>query len=284
MSADVLKHPPISVVMNTLNAAATLDLALRSVVAWADEIVVVDMCSDDDTRAIAASYGARVVEHARIGAVDPARDSSVALAANRWVFVLDADEVVPASVVPVLQRIAAQDEADVVVLPWGNHVFGERCWHGTFGPTVDRHARFFKQGYIEPNAGVHSWPMAAAGARVLDLAPSEAHSILHFAYSDVSDFVLRADRYTTSEAQDNVGAGQRPPHARRALRQFVHGYVLHRGYRDGWTGLHTALALLFYRLLVIMKERQLRQHGDRERVLATYRSLAEEALQSPSGA
>lgn len=280
MAEEVVTRPKVSVVINTLNAAGTLDLALSSVATWVDEIVVVDMRSDDATRDIARAHGARVVDHERIGAVDPARDFSVAQASHSWVLVLDADEVVPATLVPVLQSVAAEDTADVVVIPWANYVFGRRAEHGTFGPTVDRHARFFKQGSILPNAGVHSWPTPLPDARVRELPADEDLSVLHFAYADVSDFVRRADHYTTLEAQDHVAARVRPHHARRAFRQFVHGYVVHRGYRDGRDGLNTALSLLFYRLLVAMKERQLREHGNRETVVESYRRTAMAAIQS----
>ena len=277
--AGVPPRVKVSAVLNTLNAEATLDLALRSLTSWVDEVIVVDMNSDDATQQIALQHGARLVLHDRIGSVDPARDSSVALAVHEWAFVLDADEVVPASLVPGLLDIAARDAADVVVIPWANYVFGRRMSHGTFGPTVDAHARFFKRGSILSNGGVHSWPEPRPEARVARLPAIEALSVLHFAYADVSDFVQRADRYTTLEAErflagGNLGSSE----LLGAGRQFVHGFLVHRGFRDGRRGWDVALLLLFYRLLVAVKKRQLKDVGNREAVAGYYRSMALSAI------
>ena len=201
------------------------------------------------------------------------------MALHEWIFVLDADEVVPASLVPALLDIAGRDAADVVVIPWANFVFGRRMSYGTFGPAVDAHARFFKRGSILPNGGVHSWPEPKPEARVARLPATEALSVLHFAYADVSDFVQRADRYTTLEAERSLAeANLRSSEFLRASRQFVHGFFMNRGFRDGRRGWDVALLLLFYRLLVVVKQRQLKDVGDREAIVGYYRSVALSAI------
>jgi glycosyltransferase involved in cell wall biosynthesis len=83
------------VVINTLNEERRLPYALRSVQDWVDEIVVVDMHSDDKTVEIAEAFGARIFTHERVGYADPARAFAFARATGDWILILDADELVP---------------------------------------------------------------------------------------------------------------------------------------------------------------------------------------------
>ena len=76
--------------MITRDAASELALCIGSV-PFADEVLVVDSGSRDDTVAIARSLGARVLEHAWLG-FGPQKNHAVANAANDWVLCLDADE------------------------------------------------------------------------------------------------------------------------------------------------------------------------------------------------
>src|ERR1700692_4417067 len=96
----------ISVVINTLNEERDLPYALRSVQPWADEIVVVDMYSSDRTVEVAKQFGARVVLDKGPGFNMPPRESAIQQATKPWIFVLDADELVPYSLSKALRRIA----------------------------------------------------------------------------------------------------------------------------------------------------------------------------------
>src|SRR3989344_399647 len=85
----------ISVVINTLNEEKNLPRALSSVKNFADEVVVVDMKSKDNTQVLARNYGAKVYEHEQSGYVEPARNFAISKATSDWIFILDADEEVP---------------------------------------------------------------------------------------------------------------------------------------------------------------------------------------------
>src|SRR5687767_6118218 len=83
--------PKVSVIINTLNEEANLPGCLDSV-RWADEVVLVDMHSEDRTLTIAEEFGCRVFLHERTGYVEPARNFAIAQAQHDWLLVLDADE------------------------------------------------------------------------------------------------------------------------------------------------------------------------------------------------
>ena len=67
----------ISVVINTLNEEKNLPRAIASVKGFADEIIVVDMKSEDNTVDIAKKVGATVYEYKRMGYVEPARNFAI---------------------------------------------------------------------------------------------------------------------------------------------------------------------------------------------------------------
>ncbi len=160
----------ISVVINTLNEEQNLPYALRSVRDWVDEIVVVDMYSDDQTVEVAKKYGAKVFQHERILAFDAARKFAVEQATNEWVLILDADEVVPTELSKLLFDIANTDRADAVTIPRLNYLLGDVIMHTGWGPEEDRHLRFFKRDSIVHSPRIHAFISPAEGARVIDLA------------------------------------------------------------------------------------------------------------------
>ena len=82
--------PKVSVTIITLNEAEHIAAAIASA-AWADEVIVVDAESADDTRAIASASGAAVSTRAWTGYVDQ-KNHAASLASHDWIFSLDADE------------------------------------------------------------------------------------------------------------------------------------------------------------------------------------------------
>src|SRR5574343_108191 len=98
MDSQEIMSEPISVVLITKNAAALLEKCLQSC-AFADEIVVVDSGSNDETIAIASAYKARVIHQDWLG-FGPQKQFAVRQASHNWVLCLDADE----RITPALQQ------------------------------------------------------------------------------------------------------------------------------------------------------------------------------------
>ena len=82
--------PRVTVTIITKNEAAHIGAAIDSA-SWADEIIVVDSGSSDDTVALAAAKGVRVESRTWTGWVDQ-KNHAASLATNDWIFSLDADE------------------------------------------------------------------------------------------------------------------------------------------------------------------------------------------------
>jgi len=271
----------ISVVMNTLNEESNIPYALRSVHTWVDEIIVVDMHSDDRTREIAEEYGARVYLHDRMGYADPAREFALAKATSDWILILDADELIPRRLAGRLLDIATAGEADVVSIARLNYLLGKPFVGTGWGPTQDHHERYFKRGWVEARSNIHSFLQAREGARIVRLPAEEGLAMVHFSYLDTSHFLERLNRYTSIEAQEALERGERstiPRAVRRGAREWWQRYVAGRGYRDGWRGFYLSAFMVLYRIAVQVKLKELADLGGRATIQAGYHREAERIL------
>ncbi|RKQ88827.1 tetratricopeptide repeat-containing glycosyltransferase family 2 protein [Brockia lithotrophica] len=100
----------LSVAMIVRNEAEKLPRALTSVRNFADETVVVDTGSEDDTSEIAAAYGARVFSFPWRENFADARNASLERCKGRWILVLDADEWLTPESGPALRKLLQQEE------------------------------------------------------------------------------------------------------------------------------------------------------------------------------
>ena len=265
----------ISGVVITLNEAHQVHYALGTLLPWCDEVIVVDQDSDDDTARIAQEMGASVHRHERTGGIaDPARRYAVSLATGDWVFILDADEMVPQPLARQLRRLAEADAPhDVVMVPRANVLLGRWLRYGNNWPS--RHARFFRPGSLLMSDRIHRSIEPAPGARVHKLPAEPGLAIWHFPGGDLSALVRKVDRYTDIEARQAYARGRRVNHAWELLtdaaRYLWRQYIRDRGYRDGTMGLAVALTRTYYRVLTTAKVWELPRREGRTREVAALR-------------
>ena len=88
------KNVEISILIHTLNEERNIRNCLETV-KWADEIIIIDMYSDDRTVEITKEYTDKIFYHERMGYADPARQFGLEKATHEWVLQVDADELVP---------------------------------------------------------------------------------------------------------------------------------------------------------------------------------------------
>jgi glycosyltransferase involved in cell wall biosynthesis len=282
----------ISGVIIALNEAHQLHYALSTLLPWCDEVIVVDQHSEDETARIAEEMGAIVYQHERTGGIaDPARRFAVGKATGDWVFILDADEMIPPTLATHLRELTAGDPPiDVVLVPRANIILGRWIRHGNNWPS--RHARFFRPGSLLMTDRIHKSIAPAPGTRRHKLAADPGLAIWHFPGGDLSDLVRKVDRYTDIEARQAYARGRRVDRPWQlfpeALVYFWRQFVTARGYRDGTMGLAVAITRTYYRILTAAKLYELPR---REARAAEVRALRErlherwerEAGQAPSG-
>jgi glycosyltransferase involved in cell wall biosynthesis len=201
--------PKLSVTVVAKNEAADLGAALASV-AFADEIVVVDSHSTDDTPAIARQYTDRVVIHDWLGHIEQ-KNYAASLASHDWILSLDADERVTT---PLADEIRAALAADP---PHAAFQIPRVTWHlGRWVRSTDWYPDYQDRLYDRRRA---RW----TGRYVHEALTTTGSSgrmrgeIQHYAYRDIAEHLETIDRYTT------LAARQMDEDGRRAAEQQVAG-------------------------------------------------------------
>jgi glycosyltransferase involved in cell wall biosynthesis len=223
---------PVTATVITFNEAANIQAALESL-AWADEIVVVDSESTDNTAAIARQFTGKVIVRPWPGYIEQ-KNFAAAQAAHDWIFSLDADE-----------RVTPELAAEITsVMARGPGAAGYRVPRVTFHlgrwmRSTDWYPDYQLRLYDRRRArwtGKYVHESVTADGPVEDLK----RDLQHFAYRDLAHHFQTMDRYTTLAAKQMFEEGRRagflelmmhPPAA------FFRNYILRGGFRDGVPGL-----------------------------------------------
>jgi glycosyltransferase involved in cell wall biosynthesis len=270
----------VTAVMITLNEEHNLPYVLRSVRPWCEQVIVVDMMSDDRTVEIAQQYADLVLPHERIEAFDAARELGVKQARNEWILSIDADEVVTPQLADWIRDFVESDPPfDVAYIPRVNVFLGQWIRSSNWWPG---HPRLFRREAIEISGRLHRGLWPKAGSRVKRLPRDPQLSMWHFSYLSLESLTQKTNHYTSIEARQHVARGKPAPLPRylftKALKGFWREYILRRGYRDGMAGLTFALNRVYYRYLAMAKRwdesqvglRQARYDRMRERILSGF--------------
>lgn len=263
LSGDTVNMPTISAVINTRNEEENIRYCLETL-KWCDEIIVVDMESEDRTVEIARGYTDKIYTHEKVLAFDIARKFAVEKASGDWILLLDADEMVRKGLSNKLKNIAMNDEADIVYLPFITYIMGAWIKHTGWWP--DYHPRFFKRGSIAFVETVHAYMRVSDSARKLHLAQVADNAIEHFAYYDSTHFINKLNRYTTVEAQHLHDKNIRFSlfgMLTQACKEFFYRYFIYKGYKDGYRGYFLSIMMAFYRTLSYIKLWEKRQNKDK---------------------
>lgn len=244
--------PKISVVINALNEEKNIKRAIKSVL-WAQEIVVCDMHSEDQTAKVAKQLGAKVILHDRMSYVEPARNFAISKASHEWILVLDPDEEVPETLKnKLIEIISNSPDFDYVRIPRKNLMFGHFMKNALWWP--DLNIRFFKKGKVEWSNKIHRPPQTSG--KGLDLPPEESFAITHHHYETISQFISRMNRYTDIQAQELQDEGYKftwKDLIEKPLNEFLSRYFAGKGYQDGLHGLSLSLLQAFSFLIVYLK-------------------------------
>ena len=247
---------PLSVVVLTKNEAARITDCLQSVT-WADEVLVVDDDSTDDTVRLAGSLGARVLRR-KMDIEGRHRNWAAAQAAHEWILSLDADERVTPELAREIQELLANDASyDTYAIPRRNYIGNRWIRHGGWYPSAQ--LKLFKRS-------VFRWEETTVHPRALSDRPCGTlrHDLVHWSYRDRADFMHKQDGHTTREAQKWLADGRRITFAKalwRTVDRFLRGYLLKQGFRDGSMGLFVAWMAGKYQWVSYRKYRRLKRQA-----------------------
>lgn len=240
----------ISVVILTKNSSKYLKQVLNAVIAF-DEIVILDNGSTDDTMSVAKIFDNVVVyEHEFIG-FGPLKNYAASLAKNDWVLSLDSDEILTKEFIDSLKN-RHLDPQSVYTIERINYYKDKKiqyCWNN------DIIVRLYNKNSTKfNNRHVHEG-IESNGLKVELLNGN----IKHYSYSSISEFIVKADMYSTLFAEQNVGKSKSSPMKAigHALFAFIKTYILKRGFLDGYIGLiisYTQASEKFYKYMKLYEK------------------------------
>lgn len=225
----------ISVVIIVKNGGAILHRCLESLRDF-DEVVLYNNGSTDDTAFIAASYpNVRLIEGEFIG-FGPTKNAAAEYAVHDWILSLDADEVLNTALVQEIKQLAFDLKTVYTLLRKNFYKTTEiaHCWG------ADEIVRLYNRKTTRySDKAVHEH-ILTDGLSIQKLMCSFSH----YPYQSISEFVLKADRYSTLFAEDNVGKRSSSPTKAffNGLYSFLRTYILKRGFLDGYAGLIIAFS------------------------------------------
>lgn len=230
-----LSKPTLAVAMIVKNEARLLEKCLESVASLADEIVILDSGSTDETEAIARRFTDKFYVNEEWPGFGPQRQLAQSYIESDWVLWIDADEVVTDELADSIRNAIAHDNRRQIYrlsrLSWA---FGQFIHHGSWNP--DTVERLYPTALTTYNGNlVHESVIIPKGIKTITLEGK----LLHYTYSNMADHLQKSVKYAEMWAEQRALRGERSSITKavfKSIGRFFRDYLLKRGFMDGLAG------------------------------------------------
>lgn len=237
----------LSVIIITKNEAHNIERCLKSV-AWAEEVIIVDSGSTDNTLEIAQQYTSHVYSADWRG-YGVQKQRALEYATGDWVLNLDADESVSSDLKDAIVEAMASSAADAYRVPIRMKFYGQLL---KYSSSPKRHVRLFKrEGAKFSNDVVHEKIILPRNARIGKLT----ECIVHQSFQDLRHALLKMNQYSSYTAKARLKAKGQSSLLMAIVAagwMFFRCFVLQRGFLDGQAGFVLAVLNMegaFYRAM-----------------------------------
>lgn len=231
----------LTAIVLTHNEEAHIKACLRAL-EFADERLVFDSYSTDNTVELARATGARAIRHAfesyaaqRNAALNAVKDSA------DWVLFVDADERVTSPLAEEILKVLVHPECEAYRIPRHNYLFGRLTKGAGWYP--DYQTRLLQVGRTRYEGAVHEVVQVDGCEGTL------SEHLVHYNYEDIAHFIEKQQRYVLYDAQILYREGVQPKpwtYITQPLRHFKWRFFDLNGYREGWHGLRLSLLMAWY--------------------------------------
>jgi glycosyltransferase involved in cell wall biosynthesis len=247
----------LSVVIITFNEERNIARCLESIARVADEIVVVDSLSTDNTRAICLNFGVKWLEQPFLGYVEQ-KNFALAQATNSHVLSLDADEALSPELEESIQRQKNDD------FQFDAYTMNRRSWycdrwilHGSWYP--DRKLRLLNKtkgrwGGVNP----HDKIQMDNHAKIQHLEGD----LLHYTYYSIEEHIAQGNKFTSIAALAMYNQDKRSNWFKLSWNPFfafINSYFIKGGFLDGFYGLVIARQIAYQTFLKYVKLMQMQK-------------------------
>lgn len=237
----------VAVIMVVRNEEKRLAVCLEKL-RWADEIIVMDQASDDQTAAIARHFTDKVYNVSNKGYCEPDRKLAVSMASSDWIFYCDPDEIVSPELAQEIKNAVNKPAFEAYSVLRKNYIFGRLMRFG--GHQNDWQLRLFKKGVVTYTDRIHEKPSVAGETGKLGCALS------HYSTESLVAYCRKLDNYTNIEVDCLLKEGREFSSKRlvfEPMLRFFRQYFWQQGFRDGREGFIFYCLSAFYIFLKYAK-------------------------------
>ncbi|MBI2731653.1 MAG: glycosyltransferase family 2 protein [Sphingobacteriales bacterium] len=225
---------PLSVVIITYNEEKNIGRCISSVKNIADEIIVLDSFSADNTVSIAKEMGATIYQQPFAGYIEQ-KNKALGFARHQYVLSLDADEAIDAELEKSILVLKKNISFKGYTVNRCTYYCGKFIRHGSWYP--DKKLRLF-DNHIARYGGVNPHDFV-----VFDSPPQPvAHlkgEILHYSYNSLDEHIIQNNRFSTIAAEAYFKKGKRSGWFKIIINPawaFVNDFFFRRGFLNGFYG------------------------------------------------
>ena len=223
----------LSVVIITYNEEENILRCLASLKDLADEIVVIDSMSTDNTKDLCREFGCRVISHEFAG-YGQQKQFGTDQASNNWILSVDADEVLTEGLRSEIKELLGRETISQAGfrIPFSLFYMGRILRYS--GTGKEYHLRLFDRTRGKfTEAAVHE------GVEINGPSGTLKYQIIHYSYKDIFHHLQKINTYTTQAAEGNVRNGKTFSKAWVILKfpvSFITFYIIRLGILDGYPG------------------------------------------------
>lgn len=256
----------LSVVISAYNEEKKIEECLKSAL-FADEIILVDNSSTDNTAKITKKYTSRVFIRPNKQMLNSNKNYGFSRAEGDWILSLDADERISPELKEEIKSTIEQSNNETISgfwIPRKNIIFGKWIKHAGWYP--DYQLRLMRRGKGKfPEEHVHEMIKISGETRYLN------KNIVHYNYETIFQFVDKLiNIYALNEAEQRLKKGYKfvwQDAIRMPIKEFLSRFFAREGYKDGFHGLMLSILMAFYHFIIfaiIWEKRGFKQiDGDR---------------------
>jgi glycosyltransferase involved in cell wall biosynthesis len=242
----------ITPVIIAKDAEPTIEACLGSLERFSEVILYINN-STDKTKELAEGFSnVKVIEGEFLG-FGQTKNRASTYATNSWIFSLDADEVLTSEIVDNIKALTFKKGNIYSILR--NNFYKDKeikhCWGNDILVRI-----YNREETSFADKKVHEY-IIDEGMNVQAIEGM----VQHYPYSNISEFIVKLDRYSTLFAHDNVGKKSSSPTKAffNGIFSFIKTYFFKQGFRDGYAGLiiafsHTATNFYKYMKLYEMNQ------------------------------
>lgn len=248
----------LAVVIITLNEARNIERCILSLSDLADEIVVLDAFSTDETAEICRKHGVSFHQRNWEGYA-ASKNYANSLTTCDYIFSLDADEALSTELLAEIKSEKKKGFSGVYSVNRLTNYMGKWIYHSGWFPDIKTRI-FPKKGSFWSGEYVHEELMTPSNATTT----SFKNILAHYSYYSFEDHRARADKYSYLTAQKFYAAGKKASILKpylSAIGRFVAMYLLKRGFLDGKMGFKIAQISALSNIVKYKALRQLHRDG-----------------------